>query len=292
VHRAGLRARPLSSPSMRGAALVIICLIAAGCGAGSDRPAATTEPTPERQAAPRTEPEIRVAELGDGRASLDRADLVVVPRGTRGVEQLAREHPDAHFLLIGSSYERARAPNVAGVLFREDEAAYLAGVVAGLVVSGEGALDASVAWVGGRRIAIADAFERGVQGIDPAVRVTRTWSETRPALCKEAALDEVARGASVLLTGTGGCADGVLAAAREQNVVGLSLGDFERPEIAVDQFVRDARHGLFHGQENVVFGTASGAVGVGTLDARVPADAVAEARAVEQEVAAGLRSPG
>jgi basic membrane protein A len=277
---------------MRGAALVIICLLAGGCGAGSSRTAATTETTAKRQTAPAVEPGIRVADLGNEAESLDRADLVVVPRGSRGVEQLAREHPDAHFLLIGTSYERVPAPNVAGILFREDEAAYLAGVVAGLVASGEGALDASVAWVGGRRIAVADAFERGVQGIDPAVHVTRTWSETRPTLCKEAALDEVARGASVLLTGTGGCADGVLAAAREQNVVGLSLGDFERPEVAVDQFVRDARQGLFHGRENVVFGTASGAVGVGRLDPRVPADAVAEARAVEQEVAAGLRSPG
>jgi basic membrane protein A len=277
---------------MRGAALVIICLLAAGCGGGSDRTATATETTAKRQTTASAEPEIRVADLGNGRRDLDRAELVVVPRGTRGVEELARAHPDAHFLLIGTPYERAPAPNVAGVLFRDDEAAYLAGVVAALVTSGEGTLDPSVAWVGGRRVAVADAFERGVHGVDPAVRVRRTWSETEPAICKEAALDEVARGASVLLTGTGACADGVLAAAREQNAVGLSLGDFERPEVAVDQFVRDARQGLFHGGENVVFGTASGAVGVGKLDPRVPADAVAQARAVEQELAAGLRSPG
>jgi basic membrane protein A len=277
---------------MRGAALVIICLLAAGCGGGSERVATTTETKAKRQAAPAVEPEIRVADLANGRANLDRADLVVVPPGTRGVEELAREHPDAHFLLIGTPYERAPGPNVAGVLFRDDEAAYLAGVVAGLVTSGEGTLDPGVAWVGARRIAVADAFERGVHGVDPAVRVAKKWTETEPALCKEAALDEVARGASVLLTGTGACADGVLAAAREQNAVGLSLGDFERPEVAVEQFVRDARQGLFHGGENVVFGTASGAVGVGKLDPRVPAEAVAEARAVEQELAAGLRSPG
>jgi basic membrane protein A len=279
---------------MRGAALVIICLLAAGCSGGYDRAAATTDTKakPKQQTAASAEPEIRVADLGNGTEDLDGADLVVVPRGTRGVEDLAREHPDAHFLLIGTPYERAPAPNVAGVLFRDDEAAYLAGVVAGLVTSREGTLDPSVAWVGGTRVAVADAFERGVLAVDPAVRVAKKWSETEPALCKEAALDEVARGASVLLTGAGACADGVLAAAREQNAVGLSLGDFERPAVAVDQFVRDARQGLFHGGENVVFGTASGAVGVGKLDPRVPADAVAEARAVEQELAAGLRSPG
>jgi basic membrane protein A len=277
---------------MRGAALVVICLVAAGCGGGASRDAGTTETTARHQSAPRAEPGVRVAELGNSSRDLDGADLVVVPRGTRGVEEIAREHPDAHFVLIGTPYERAPGPNVAGVLFREDEAAYLAGVVAGLVTLGEGALDARVAWVGGRRVAVADAFARGVHGVDPAVRVSKRWTETEPALCKEAALDAVARGASVLLTGIGACANGVLAAAREQNAVGLSLGDFERPEVAVDRLVRDARQGLYHGGENLVFGTASGAVGVGKLDPRVPADAVAEARAVEQELAAGLRSPG
>jgi basic membrane protein A and related proteins len=277
---------------MRGAALVVMCLIAAGCGGGTNRDAVTTQTTAKAQPAPRLEQGIRVAELGNGARNLEGADLVVVARGTRGVEEIAREHPDAHFVLVGTPYERAPGPNVAGVLFREDEAAYLAGVVAGLVTMGEGSLDARVAWVGGRRDAVADAFARGVHGVDPRVRVSRRWTETEPALCKEAALDAVARGASVLLTGIGACANGVLAAAREQNAVGLSLGDFERPDVAVDRLVRDAREGLYHGGENLVFGTASGAVGVGKLDPRVPADAVAEARAVEQELAAGLRSPG
>jgi basic membrane protein A and related proteins len=277
---------------MRVAALVIICLVAAGCGGAASRDAETTQTTAKAQPAPRLEQGIRVAELGNGAQNLDGADLVVVARGTRGVEELAREHPDAHFVLVGTPYERAPGPNVAGVLFREDEAAYLAGVVAGLVTMREGSLDARVAWVGGRRDAVAAAFARGVHGVDPAVRVSKRWTETEPALCKEAALDAVARGASVLLTGIGACANGVLAAAREQNAVGLSLGDFERPGVAVDRLVRDARQGLYHGGENIVFGTASGAVGVGKLDPRVPADAVAEARAVEQELAAGLRSPG
>ena len=276
---------------MRGAALIVICLVAAGCG-GGNRDVGTTETTAKQRTAPPAEPGLRVAELGNKSENLDEADIVVVPRGTRGVEEIAREHPDAHFVLVGTPYERAPGPNVAGVLFREDEAAYLAGVVAGLVTMGEGSLDARVAWVGGRREAVADAFARGVHGVDPRVRVSRRWTETEAALCKEAALDAVARGASVLLTGIGACANGVLAAAREQNAVGLSLGDFERPGVAVDRLVRDARQGLYHGGENLVFGTASGAVGVGRLDPRVPADAVAEARAVEQELAAGLRSPG
>jgi basic membrane protein A len=205
---------------------------------------------------------------------------------------LARRHPEVHFALVGRPYTDARGSNVAGILFREDEAAYLAGVVAGLVTTREGAVGADVAWVGGRRTPVADAFERGVRTVDGRAAVIRAWTENDATRCKEAALDAIGRGASVILTGRGRCAEGALAGAADQNAVGLTLGDFERPSIAVDQFVRDAREGLYHGGENVIFGTKTGAVGVGRLDARVPPDAVAEARMVEQELAAGLRSAG
>ena len=278
---------------MRVAALVIICVLLAGCGGARSDRGATTAAREETHAATAPPSKVRVVELGRGHRELASADLVVVPRGTPAAQvgAAAARHPAAHFLLIGGSHRRAPAPNVTGVLFREDEAAYLAGIVAALVTTTEGSADARVAWVGGRRPAVAHAFARGVHGIDPHVVVAHGWSETIPALCKEAALDEVARGASVILTGIGACADGALAAAHDQNAVGLSLGDFERPEVAVERFAADARQGLYHGGEDVVFGIASGAVGVGTLDPRVPPDALAEARVVEQELAAGSRSP-
>lgn len=281
---------------MRGAALVIlVSFTVAGCGGGS-REAATT-PTPVSVAAAtdadaRGVDVVRLGGRGLTAARLDVADLVVVPRDARFTAATAHAHPTVHFVLVGRSYAEARGANVAGILFREDEAAYLAGVVAGLVTTHEGARAAEVAWVGGKRKPIADAFERGVHTVDGQAVVHRAWASSDPTLCKEAALDAIARGASVILTGRGRCAEGALAGARDQNAVGLTLGDFERPSVAVDQFVRDARDGLYHGGENVVFGTATGAVGVGRLDPRVPPDAVAQARVVEQELSAGLRSAG
>jgi len=283
---------------MRGAALVILALILAGCGSTRTAETTATNRKPARVVSVTTASDARavnVVTVG-GReltaAGVDAADLVVVPRDERGVAALVRRHPNVHFVLVGRSYKEAPGANVAGILFREDEAAYLAGVVAGLVTTREGAVGADVAWVGGKRKAVADAFERGVRAVDGRAAVIRAWTGADATHCKEAALDAIGRGASVVLAGRGRCAEGALAGAVDQNAVGLTLGDFERPSIAVDQFVRDAREGLYHGGENVIFGTKTGAVGVRRLDARVPPDAVAEARMVEQELAAGLRSAG
>jgi hypothetical protein len=225
---------------MRGAALVVVCLLAAGCGAA--RHAAPEGSTaPRRPAAP---PALRVAVIGRmpvsvagvATAPVDEADLVVVARRVAGLAALVASHPGTHFVLVGRSFRDASAKNVSGILFRD------------------------------------------------------AWSVPAPAGCKEAALDAISRGASVVFAGTGACAEGALAGAAEQNAVGLRLTNFERPAAAVAQTVRDAVQGRHHGGEDVVFGAASGAVGVGRLDPRVSTDTVVRAREVAQELADGLRS--
>jgi basic membrane protein A len=274
---------------MRGAALAILfAVIVAGCGGQPSSTATTPRTNTTRDSS------TGVVTLGDRlkRKTLDAADLVLVGRDARNVGAIARAHPSAHFVLVGRSYEGVHAPNVAGVLFRDDEAAYLAGVVAALVTAEEGALDAEVAWVGGARPALVRAFARGAHAVDRGVTVARTWSVPDPTLCKEAAITAIGRGAGVIFTGRGGCAEGALAAARDQNAVGLALGDFEQASVAVDRLVDDARNGLYHDGENVVFGAATGAVGIGRLDRRISPDVVAQARLTAQELASGRRSAG
>src|SRR5919201_4167398 len=136
---------------MRVAALVITCLLAAGCGSAR-RPASTTTERQPRRTEASGSPALRVAVLGRiavnlagvGPARVDDADLVVVAGRVPHLRALVASHPATHFVLVGRSYQRAPAKNVAGLLFREDEAAYLAGVVAGLVTADQGGLEASV----------------------------------------------------------------------------------------------------------------------------------------------------
>jgi basic membrane lipoprotein Med (substrate-binding protein (PBP1-ABC) superfamily) len=279
---------------MRGAALVVVCLVAAGCGAARHA-APTSTAAAKRPTGPGA---LRVAVIGRMRvpvargaiAPVDQADLVVVARRVARLGALVASRPEAHFVLVGRSFADAPAKNVSGLLFRDDEAGYLAGVVAGLVTVDQGGVDATVAWVGGHRREVTAAFARGVHSVRANVRVLDAWSEPAAARCKEAALDAISRGAGVVFAGTGACAEGALAGAADQNAVGLRLANFERPEAAVAQTVRDAEQGLYHGGEDVVFGAASGAVGIGRLDPRVSPDAVVQARQVAQELADGLRS--
>ena len=232
---------------MRGAALVVVCLLAAGCGAGRHAAPAKTA----AQTRPTAPPAVRVAVIGRtavavpgvATAPIDEADLVVVARR-----------------------------------------------VAGLVTADDGGVDAAVAWVGGHRYEVTDAFARGVHSVRANVRVLDAWSQPAAAACKEAALGAIALGARVVFAGTGACAEGALAGAADQNAVDLRLASFERPEAAVAQTARDALNGVYDGGEDVVFGAASGAVAVGRLDPRVSPDAVVEAREVAQELADGLRS--
>ena len=296
----GLAPRPRIAAAPLVAAAVLL-LGAAGCG-GDDRAAGTMDghartarvsTTPADAVRVATVGDVRLRRAGLARSGIDDADLVVVAPEVRDVAKLARDHPAAHVVLVGRSHASAPGPNVTGLLFREDEAAYLAGTVAGLVTAEEGARDPAVAWVGTRaRAGAARAFRRGVRAAaGGGVRVIQRWAPSDPARCKESALEAILRGATVVFAGGGPCASGALAAASDQNAVGLELADFERPAVAVSELADEARRGLFHRGEDVVFGAASGAVGVGRLDPRVSADTIARAKEVEAELAAGAPVP-
>jgi basic membrane lipoprotein Med (substrate-binding protein (PBP1-ABC) superfamily) len=206
--------------------------------------------------------------------------------GIDAVANAARAHPSSHFALVGASARAEHIPNLAGIVLRESEAAYLAGVTAGLTAAEAGGAE-RVAWVGPQERTLGAAFGRGVRAGAAGVGVLHQWSRSVPALCKEAALTAIGRGALVIMAHGGLCADAAEAGAHEQNVPALRLGDFLLPSVAAALVARDAAGGVFHGGEDVVFGAATGAVGVRTLDSRIGVTTTAQVRAAAQDLAAG-----
>ncbi len=217
--------------------------------------------------------------------------LVVVRGPAPGLAAAADAHPSTHFALVGRSWRTVGRQNVAGLVFRESEAAYLAGVVAALAVEDSGVSDARVAWIGPRSTDVVTAFEGGARSTIPGLVVLHGYAASSATLCKEDALGAIRRQAAVIMTAHGPCAAGALEAAREQNAVGLGLQDFELPRALATQAVADAVAGRYHGGEDVVFDASSGAIGIGRLDPHLSADAEGRARAAAQELADGLRSP-
>ena len=219
--------------------------------------------------------------------------LVVVDAHTAApdvVAAVARAHPTIHFALVGASVKGQHAPNLAGVVLKEDDAAYLAGVTAGLAAAETGA-GARVAWVGPEERALAAAFGRGVHAAAPGVAVLHQWSRSVPARCKEAALTGLGRSAVVVMAHRGLCAAAAASAAHEQNMPALALGNFMFPAIAAGLVAREAVSGVFHSGD-VVFGPRTGAIGVGTLDPLISPTAVAGARAAAQDLASGGAQAG
>jgi hypothetical protein len=288
---------------VRATLVVLIGLLLAGCGGAGKQVAATTT-----VAAPSQPAGLRVGVVGDlslhvqgatiRNVSLRRAadeTLVLVSAEDPASASLpgqAAAHPGTHYVLVGGSAAGQRLPNLAGIVLREDQAARLGGIVAGLAVHEGTDNSARVAWVGPQERALAAAFVRGVHETAPGTTVLRAWSPKRPAACKESALGAIARGATVVMAARGLCAEAAIAGAHERNQPGLQLSDFELPSIPASVVVRDAVRGVFHGGEDIVFGAASGAIAVRHLDSLFSAAVGSAARAAAQQLATGRSFSG
>jgi len=286
-------------------ASVLLCACAAGCG-DTTKTVTVQAKRAERPAALRTG--LRVGVVGPLRLRVDGAvpehgrladvagDALVVVSATRvdaaAVAAAADEHPSSHFALVGAATSGDKRPNVLGLVLNVREAAQLGGVVAGLIAAGQGGQDARVAWVGPEERPLATSFARGAQDVRPGTTVLRAWARDDPAACKEAALGAIGRGAVAVMAHGGSCAEAAIAGAHQQNVVGMRVADFELPDLAAESAMRDAVAGVYRGGEDVVFGAASGAIGVRALDPRVPPDLAVRARTAAQDLAEGRRPSG
>lgn len=140
------------------------------------------------------------------------------------VATVAKDFPNVHFTLIDGS---VNLPNVRSVLFREDEAAYLAGVAAALASKAN-----KVAFVGGMPIPPVRRFEcgfvQGVQSVAPKTEVIRAYLGDQPTVFRDKALgtmvgtDVLNKGADVLFAAAGFGGNGAIEAAAEKGK--LSIG--------------------------------------------------------------------
>jgi basic membrane protein A and related proteins len=224
------------------------------------------------------------------------------------VEKVAKRFPDTSFAIIDFSQAdmKSKPANVRGLLFKEQEAGYLAGYLAGLVTAEEAGSRQVISSVGGQKIPPVDryiaGFRAGARRADAKLRTLKAYSQDfiDQAKCKEAALDQIAQGSRVVFQVAGNCGLGALSAAKEKNVWGIGvdadqsyLGDFiltsavKKVDNAVFQTIQDEQEGSFSGGEDVVFDVASGGVGLGKISPQVTADIVSKVQSAQDDIAAG-----
>jgi basic membrane protein A len=223
------------------------------------------------------------------------------------IDTVARRFPQTRFAIVDYSQGelKHRPKNVRGLLFREQEAGYLVGYLAGLMEKQEGG-DQRVASVGGLRIPTVDryiaGFRAGARAADPHVTALNGYSQDSvdQAKCKEIALDQIARGADIVFQVAGRCGLGVLDAAKDRNVWGIGVdadqaylgphiltSAVKHVDVAVFKTIEQVEDGSFTGGEDTVFDAASGGVGIGRINGRVPPALVDLVREIEQRLVEG-----
>ncbi len=195
---------------------------------------------------------------------------------------VAGKFPSNNFAIVdfSASALKGKPTNVEGLLFKEQEAGYLAGYLAGLWAKDNNAN--TVSTVGGQKIPPVDhyiaGFQKGATDANPGIKTLNGYSQdfVDQAKCKEIALDQIAQGSKVVFQVAGQCGLGALDAAKEKGVQGIGvdadqayLGDhiltsaLKKVDVAVFNAIKRAQDGSFKGGTDVIATVENDGVGLG-----------------------------
>jgi basic membrane protein A len=223
----------------------------------------------------------------------------------QAMESVAKQFPKTHFAIVDvSNADEGKLKNVEGLLFKEQEAGYLAGYAAGLAAKAKGGH--VVSSVGGQKQPPVDryiaGYQAGAKAAFPGVQTINGYSQDFEiqAKCKELALNQIASGSVVVFQVAGGCGLGALDAAHTKNVWGVGvdadqgyLGPWiltsalKRVDTAVFDSIRDAKTGHFKGGQDAVYGLTDNGVGIGKFSRNAPKTIPPAVEKIKQEIASG-----
>jgi basic membrane protein A and related proteins len=197
---------------------------------------------------------------------------------------VAKKFPNNNFAIVDFAAEalKGKPQNVEGLLFKEQEAGYLAGYLAGLWAKDNNAN--TVSTVGGQKIPPVDhyiaGFQKGATDANPGIKTLNGYSQdfVDQAKCKEIALDQIAQGSKVVFQVAGQCGLGALDAAKEKGVQGIGVdadqsylgphiltSALKKVDVAVFDAIKRAQAGKFKGGADVIATVKNGGVGIGKI---------------------------
>jgi basic membrane protein A and related proteins len=218
------------------------------------------------------------------------------------VLKVAPSFPNVNFFVSNTPPPDVTIPkNVSFVNSQEFQAAYLSGMVAGLMTKSN-----KVGYVGGMSIPsqLADlaAFTKGVESVNPDAKVLGVMTETfsDPAKGQEVANAQIANGADVIMQTADSTGMGAMQAAIEKNVYLIGYGGDQRdvaPKLMLTSLVVDVPKQIAMQADRIKKGTFGGDVWVagikeGTIDVApfneiVPKDVQDKVMAVRQDIIDG-----
>lgn len=215
------------------------------------------------------------------------------------IDEVASQRADTNFAIIDGVVEQ---DNVASVLFKDQEAGFLAGVTAALMTETN-----KVGFVGGMDISVIERFEAGfvagVEAVDSSIEIDidYTGAFDKAELGKATANLMYSSGVDVIFHAAGGTGNGVFAEAKERKsadadanvwVIGVDSDQYEEGKVGednitltsalkrVDKAVIEiselAKKGEFPGGETLKYGIVEESVGLADSRGAIPEDVEAQ----------------
>jgi basic membrane protein A and related proteins len=245
---------------------------------------------------------------------------LIIANGFFHTDPLARVAPafaDVKFAGIDVNYPEVegRPSNVRGIQFREQEAGYLVGYIAGLVVRAQPGPDV-VSALGANKVPAIVRFNAGyragVKKSNPRARYIEDYANdptfADQAKCKETAENQIERGTKIMFIVAGGCGLGAHTAVRaeglwaigvdvDQSFLGRHVLTSALKQVAnavfltTQEFKRNP--GAFRTGFNRVFTVKNGGIGYGKVSTRVPGRAaiIRKVEAIKRQIASGRIKP-
>ncbi len=218
---------------------------------------------------------------------------------TDAVAEVAPQFPDVNFALVDSVVE---APNVACLLFKEEDGSFLVGAIAGLMTKSN-----TVGFVGGIDSPLIKKFEvgyrAGVMTTNPDAKVLASYvgSFADPAKGEEFANAQYDQGADIVYQAAGQTGLGVINAAKKRNLYAIGVDQDQNPlapDNVITSMIKRVDTAIFEACKMVAndtfqggtytYGIAEGGIGIApSSENTLPADVLQIARQLEEMVKSG-----
>jgi basic membrane protein A len=230
---------------------------------------------------------------------------------------VAKQFPNIKFAIIDGSPVNAKGdvenlPNVANLLFKEQEPGYIVGVIAATMAKDKvgKATHNTVCSMGGIPIPSVDkwiaGYQDAVKTVSPTTTILNGYSNdfVDQSKGKEIGLNHISKGCDILFQVAGASGLGYIAAAKEKGVYAIGVdadqqyvapgtvitSALKRVNKAVFDTTKAVKDGKYQAGDNF-FSTTNDGVGYGLLDAIVPANAKAAAEQALADIKSGKIKP-
>ena len=233
------------------------------------------------------------------------------------LDKVAPKFANTKFAGIDVSYSdlKSKPKNVRGLIFKEQEAGYLVGYIAGLVLKQQSGPDVASA-IGANTVpAIVHyiaGYKAGVKKADPKATVLADYANdptfADQTKCKETATNEISRHTQIIFAVAGGCGLGALNAAKEKGLwgIGVDVDQGYLGKYMLTSALKDVANAVyltskefkanpsgFKGGFNKVFTVKNGGIGYGKISTKLKnrAAIIKKVNRIEKLIAAGKIVP-